>query len=299
MSRVNSKPNSKVQSRAPSLPQSRVNSKPSSKVASKVASKVNSRANSDVNLKSRSKVNSAKQSTVELQKEVEQVVAVGAAEEPAIVAAPEQVQAEPNVPEQVATENEQEQRPPEEIQEPIQKHDSTVELNMLDPTILSEALQPLKFNALQEDDEQYTDFSVIPKTTRILTSPLPTEMDGFTFINVDYDMDPDLPVLTNTKLSRSNSWDYGIDKPVRKGVLEEYDVFLGVLRASTPVKEVEENVSVEVEPVIIDFIDREALISDIRQIIEQREKLLIKNQMFQNALGDHFKRKRVFLNNID
>jgi hypothetical protein len=42
-------------------------------------------------------------------------------------------------------------------------------------------------------------------------------------------------------------------------------------------------------------INREELIANIKDLLEQREKVCTRNTLLQNKLGDHFKRKRVIL----
>jgi hypothetical protein len=173
-----------------------------------------------------------------------------------------------------------------------------------------------------EDDYNYCDDQVNITTvaTRLIESPLPSsEDDGFMFINVDYEADPDLPVLKMCSgLSRSASWDWGLEKALHGDELILVDVCATpIMRPSTPVAfEYEDLVEVEMDaeevkevvpqqqfeglnidmmlPDTTEDLDREDIIQQIRDLIDMRDKYMAKNANYQNLLGEYFRRKRVW-----
>ncbi|KAI8799757.1 hypothetical protein BJ742DRAFT_116273, partial [Cladochytrium replicatum] len=159
------------------------------------------------------------------------------------------------------------------------------------------------------------------ETTRMLKSPVPTETaQAFRFMNVDYEADPDTPVISIvTRLSRSQS--ANVAKGSVLSLVEDEEgkedgcVKVELLRATSPTsamvveREGEEGGGGEegeeggkddagggekdkdgVE--VVQEVDREVVILAIRQAMEMREKLKAKNTTLQNKLGEYFKRKR-------
>ncbi|KAJ3226242.1 Coiled-coil domain-containing protein 96 [Clydaea vesicula] len=150
-------------------------------------------------------------------------------------------------------------------------------------------------------------FEVTTVTERILSSPLPSTKDAFIFVNVDYEVDPDTPVIkVVTALSRSTSWEGGIDKVVTEDLVLVARPVTPILRPTTPEikihkEEGDEEISTDkvehihgsiILPPPTDQIDREAVIAEIKQISEVKEKLYLRNLMYQNLLGEYFRKKR-------
>lgn len=184
------------------------------------------------------------------------------------------------------------------------------------PTVVEQEeslLSNVTFESTDEIDilESIADDSIafVPVTARLLESPLPSQDDGFTFVNVDYAADPDTPVIQlATRISRSNSWDWGIE---RAAVSEEAELIrvvrpiTPIMRPSTPIvveQVAVESVELKLEPEIAalmpeatDDLDREAIIFEIRGLFDAKEKYIAKNLQYQNLLGEYFRRKRVFI----
>jgi hypothetical protein len=169
-----------------------------------------------------------------------------------------------------------------------------------------------------EDDYTYSDdqVNITTVTARLIESPLPsTEDDGFMFINVDYEADPDLPVIKMCSgLSRTGSWDWGLEKALHGDELVLVDACITpIMRPSTPVLAVHDD-PVEIQegedaeevqhrelemkidqmlPEDTEDLDREEIITQIRDLIDMRDKYMAKNANYQNLLGEYFRRKRV------
>ncbi|KAJ1549263.1 Coiled-coil domain-containing protein 96, partial [Nowakowskiella sp. JEL0078] len=186
-------------------------------------------------------------------------------------------------------------------------------LTMLESTFEPESIEPLS-ESLSDltclfDDLEFTE------TTRALISPVPFDEIKpfeFTFMNVNYEVDPDAPIISIvTNLSRNESMI--LDK-ILKTESDEYESTTPLLRATSPtainetqsvVNEMPENISQDTtdiekdtvsmaahQNVVEEVIDREELIGNIKLLLEQREKLKSKNSFLQNRLGEYFKRKR-------
>lgn len=182
------------------------------------------------------------------------------------------------------------------------------------------------FEDLEDDDVYYDDqINVTSATARLVESPTPSlAEEAFMFVNVEYGTDPDLPVVSMcSALSRSNSWDWGLNKEIYGGDFVEVEgAVTPVMRPSTPeAPKVEispeqvgvssdetpeqdageptqqDNVEDEINqllPEATEEVDRETVINEIRDLMEIREKHAARNIYFQNLLGEYFKKKRVF-----
>jgi len=234
-----------------------------------------------------------------------------------------------STPETEATESAIEPQPAATIsneindQLPLGTSESAAAIEALSPEQPPETLEEPDIHTAQvqftTDDEEisindlYSDsINITSLTSRLLESPLPTDEEGFTFINIDYEADPDLPIITmGTKISRSSSWDWGIEQ-IPSGV--DADMILvarpitPIIRPSTPVTEekteqtnqnTEQPIESESTNLILtllpdqtDFVDRESIIAEIRAAVDSKEKHISKNLHYQNLLGEYFRRKR-------
>ncbi|KAJ3102623.1 Coiled-coil domain-containing protein 96 [Phlyctochytrium planicorne] len=164
----------------------------------------------------------------------------------------------------------------------------------------------------QEIQEIGEEIEITPAIERTMTSPPPNDIQGFTFMNVNYEEDPDIPMMIlTTRLSRSESVMSG-EAPTTHPASR---VRTPMLRASTPtLVEPKEEVSLvdgkkdgkdadeagedadtagaATASMLEEGVDREALILGIRLALDLREKYRTKNTFLQNKLGEYFRRKR-------
>lgn len=150
---------------------------------------------------------------------------------------------------------------------------------------------------------------------RLLDSPPPDNQDH-TFLNTDYNVDPDaLDLAVGISMTRSGSLDSIVfdSQEIFFDKFEDYKVFP---RAVTPtelaelskvptavqereIKEQTPNIELEVlvlEELVEEKIDRDAAISAILKNLDLKDKYSSKNINLQNKLAEHFKRKRVIIN---
>jgi hypothetical protein len=184
----------------------------------------------------------------------------------------------------------------------------------------------------QEIDEVGDEIEIIPAVARTLTSPIPTDLQGFTFINMNYEEDPEGPIIDigTHALSSSPSGRGSIvvlndavpegaataESPA-DGSATPFRVRTPMLRPSTPTvtielkkEDIESSDSItgatddpsnkfttEETPdvaaaILEEGIDREELIANIKLSLDRRDKLKLKNTFLQNKLGEYFRRKR-------
>ncbi|KAI8853550.1 hypothetical protein BC829DRAFT_439951 [Chytridium lagenaria] len=142
----------------------------------------------------------------------------------------------------------------------------------------------------QEDFQEIgEEIEIVPAVGRILSSPPPADIQGFTFMNVNYDEDPDIPIMfIATRLSRSESVMSGAEVTTRAASASSR-VRTPMLRASTPTlaetkkedgnaedRTTEINLAGALkdstEALLEEGVDREALIAGIRLALDFREK---------------------------
>ncbi|KAJ3193932.1 Coiled-coil domain-containing protein 96 [Irineochytrium annulatum] len=178
-------------------------------------------------------------------------------------------------------------------------------------TSLEQAAKDEEDNMIGE--EIMEEIEIIPAVKRTLTSPLPNEEQGFTFMNIDYEEDPDLPVMMlATRLSRSESAASELPGGAAATAATPVPrVRTPILKASTPTliePENTENSTDEKDTAdatsekdvqdgsngvdLDEGIDREVLILGIRIALDFRDKHRARNTFLQNKLGEYFRRKR-------
>ncbi|KAI9208579.1 uncharacterized protein BJ171DRAFT_210604 [Polychytrium aggregatum] len=158
-------------------------------------------------------------------------------------------------------------------------------------------------------DDQEQEMEVVASVSRTLVSPAPMDYQGFTFMNVNYELDPDTPLVDLvTPLSRADSMRSSPDdearaaSPQRTQSLQEN---IPIIRPSTPTEDAGTSDAIKAvvgdvvipeltkaNEIILEAIDRDEVISNIKAILEVKEKLRLKNEVLQNKLAEHFKRKR-------
>ncbi|KAJ3218967.1 Coiled-coil domain-containing protein 96 [Dinochytrium kinnereticum] len=198
----------------------------------------------------------------------------------------------------------------EEVAEnPEGEESQDIELSRLEA--MEHSMEQMISDAQEDFQEIGEEIEVIPAVGRILTSPPPADIEGFTFMNINYEEDPDIPVMyIGTRLSRSESVMSGAEGPETRATSASTRVRTPLLRASTPTlaeTKREEGMSAEEQRAELDAavcttdvtaamleegVDREALILGIRLALDLREKYRAKNTFLQNKLGEYFRRKR-------